>query len=48
VLADEQVLASAFETGDIEGLARARRGARLYDLEFSALTMDLMTRESRA
>jgi len=43
VLADEQALASAFETGDIGDLARARRGARLYDLEFSALTMDLMS-----
>ncbi|HEV2530854.1 MAG TPA: hypothetical protein VGT80_03910 [Phenylobacterium sp.] len=45
VLAGEQALASAFETGDIEGLARARRGARLYDLEFSALTMDLILRD---
>ncbi|MDB5476429.1 MAG: glycosyl transferase, group 1 family protein, partial [Phenylobacterium sp.] len=48
VLANEQALASAFETGEIEGLGRARRGARLYDLEFSALTMDLMTNEGRA
>jgi hypothetical protein len=48
VLADEQALASAFETGDIGDLARARRGARLYDLEFSALTMDLFSSEAGA
>ncbi|MDB5443490.1 MAG: glycosyl transferase, group 1 family protein [Phenylobacterium sp.] len=43
VLAGEEALAAAFETGDIEDLARARRGAKLYDLEFSALTMDLIS-----
>jgi len=46
VLANEQALASAFETGDIGELARARRDARLYDLEFSALTMDLLQAEA--
>jgi hypothetical protein len=43
VLPSEEALAQAFETGDIEALGRARRGARLYDLEFSGLTMDLIS-----
>ncbi|THD82081.1 MAG: hypothetical protein E7812_04560 [Phenylobacterium sp.] len=53
VLADESALAAAFETGDILELARARRRPKLYDLEYSALTMDLIapqtaTGEARA
>jgi len=43
VLADEQALAAAFETGDIIELGRARRPRPLYDLEYSALTMDLIS-----
>ncbi|HEX3699523.1 MAG TPA: hypothetical protein VHV27_02500 [Phenylobacterium sp.] len=42
VLADETALAAAFETGDILALARAGRRPKLYDLEMSALTMDLI------
>jgi hypothetical protein len=48
VLADEAALAAAFETGDVEALARRRRAPALYDLEFSALTMDLITTEAGA
>ncbi|MFN3521887.1 MAG: hypothetical protein ACK4YQ_06535 [Phenylobacterium sp.] len=42
VLRDEAELAAAFESGEILDLARARRGERVYDLEFSALTFDLL------
>jgi len=48
VLADEAALAAAFETGDVEALARRRRSPPLYDLEFSALTMDLIEAEAGA
>lgn len=42
VLANEEALARAFETGDILALGRGKRRPRLYDLEYSALTMDLI------
>jgi len=42
VLADEAALAAALETGEIAALARAVRKPRLYDLAFSALTVDLL------
>ena len=41
VLTDEDALRRAFETGEITGLARAQRRPMLYDLTFSALTLDL-------
>jgi hypothetical protein len=41
VLADEAVLGVAFETGAVLDLARARRKPMLYDLTFSALSLDL-------
>jgi hypothetical protein len=41
VLPDEAALTDAFETGAILDLARARRRPMLYDLAFSALTLDL-------
>jgi len=46
VLDDETALAQAFESGDITALSRARRRPMLHDLEFSALTVDLL-RETR-
>jgi hypothetical protein len=39
---DEASLAAAFASGAITELARARRKPRLYDLKFSALTVDLL------
>jgi hypothetical protein len=42
VLAGEEALAAAFETGEVAELARARRRPQLYDLAFSALTVDLL------
>jgi glycosyl transferase family 1 len=42
VLADEDALAQAFATGEVAALARARRRPQLYDLAFSALTVDLL------
>jgi hypothetical protein len=42
VLPTEEALAAAFEDGAILELARARRGAVLHDLKFSALTADLL------
>ncbi|MFC3068723.1 glycosyltransferase family protein [Phenylobacterium soli] len=42
VLTGESALAKAFETGDILQLARRVRRPALYDLEYSALTMDLI------
>jgi hypothetical protein len=42
VLPDEAALAVLFETGEILELARARRKPSLYDLAFSALTVDLL------
>jgi hypothetical protein len=48
VLEDEDALARAFASGDIARLARARRKAKLYDLEYSALSMDLIATEARA
>jgi glycosyltransferase involved in cell wall biosynthesis len=41
VLPDEAALTAAFEDGTIVELARARRRPMLYDLTFSALTLDL-------
>ena len=41
VLADEPALTAAFETGEVLQLARANRRPMLYDLTFSALTLDL-------
>jgi len=38
---DEAALAEAFESGSILDLARARRAPMLYDLSYSALTLDL-------
>lgn len=38
---DEAALAEAFATGEILQLARARRRPMLYDLTYSALTLDL-------
>jgi hypothetical protein len=42
VLASEDALALAFETGEVEALARSARKPLLYDLAFSALTVDLL------
>ncbi|MFN3512991.1 MAG: hypothetical protein ACK41C_08105 [Phenylobacterium sp.] len=47
VLETEGELLDMFETGAILDLARDRRGARLYDLAFSALTVDLLTEGAR-
>ncbi|MFN9926892.1 MAG: hypothetical protein ACK53I_08135, partial [Phenylobacterium sp.] len=41
VLDDEAALANAFETGGILELGRARRRPMLYDLQLSALSLDL-------
>lgn len=41
VLADEAALSTAFESGEILQLARAQRRPMLYDLAYSALTLDL-------
>jgi hypothetical protein len=38
---DEAALAAAFESGEILELGRARRAPMLYDLRYSALTLDL-------
>jgi len=38
---DEAALVAAFEAGDIADLGRARRAPMLYDLRYSALTLDL-------
>ncbi len=38
---DELVLTAAFESGAIAELSRARRAPMLYDLRYSALTLDL-------
>jgi hypothetical protein len=42
VLDDEAALAEALESGRLLDLARGARRAQLYDLEFSALTVDLI------
>ena len=42
VLPDEAALAAALESGEIASLARARRKPMLYDLAFSAMTVDLL------
>ena len=41
VLANETELTMAFQTGDVLQLARAQRRPMLYDLNYSALTLDL-------
>nr|MEA2799504.1 hypothetical protein [Phenylobacterium sp.] len=46
VLTSEDALAAALESGGLAGLARAVRKPQLYDLAFSALTVDLL--EGRA
>jgi hypothetical protein len=46
VLTGEDALAAALESGGLAGLARAQRKPQLYDLAFSALTVDLL--EGRA
>ncbi|MFI4965433.1 MAG: hypothetical protein ACHP9T_08720 [Caulobacterales bacterium] len=46
VLNDEAALGAMFASGDIAALSRAVRKPRLYDLAFSALTVDLL--EDRA
>ncbi|WP_312163924.1 hypothetical protein [Phenylobacterium sp.] len=42
LLDDERALEALFESGEILKLARARRGAALYDLAFSKLTAELV------
>lgn len=42
VLSDEAALAEALEAGELASLARAIRKPKLYDLAFSALTVDLL------
>jgi hypothetical protein len=44
VLDGEDALAAAFESGAVAELARAVRKPMLYDLAFSALTVDLLER----
>lgn len=46
VLADEAALAEALQSGAIAGVARAARKPMLYDLAFSALTVDLLGAEA--
>jgi hypothetical protein len=41
-LASEDALAQAFESGEVRQLARGVRKPALYDLAFSALTVDLL------
>jgi hypothetical protein len=48
VLADEASLDAALERGGLASLARSVRKPRLYDLAFSALTVDLLDEERRA
>ena len=48
VLDGEAELAAAFDGGSIEGLSRAVRKPSLYDLAFSALTVDLLERKAKA
>jgi hypothetical protein len=47
VLPDEPALMTAFETGEILALSRARRRPALYDLKFSGMTVDLLTEALR-
>jgi len=42
VLPEEAELALALESGEIAALARSVRKPKLYDLAFSALTVDLL------
>ncbi|WP_334163261.1 glycosyltransferase [Phenylobacterium sp.] len=46
VLPDEAALAEALDSGRVAELARARRKPMLYDLAFSALTVDLIAPEA--
>jgi hypothetical protein len=48
VLADEAALAALFESGEVLALARSRRKPSLYELEFSALSVDLLAAEEAA
>jgi hypothetical protein len=47
VLSDEHALDSLFADGTIDGLARARRKPALFDLAYSALTLDLLREAGR-
>ena len=42
VMADEDALSLAFQSGDVAALSRARRKPMLHDLAFSGLTVDLL------
>jgi hypothetical protein len=42
VMTGEDALAQAFESGEVSALARSARKPALYDLAFSALTVDLL------
>ena len=42
VLSDEDALAASFDSGEIAALSRSARKPALYDLAFSALTVDLL------
>jgi hypothetical protein len=42
MLDGEEALAAAFEAGDLAGLSRAARKPAVYDLAFSAMTVDLL------
>jgi hypothetical protein len=48
VVADEAALAALFESGEVLALARARRKPPLYELAFSAMTVDLLAAEEPA
>jgi hypothetical protein len=48
VLVDEAALADALDSGDLADLARSRRKPMLCDLEFSALSVDLLPAEAAA
>jgi hypothetical protein len=45
VFDDEQALEAAFATGEVMSLGRKRRGAQLYDLRYSGMSLDLLERD---
>jgi hypothetical protein len=47
VLSDEAALDGLFASGEILELARSRRRPKLFDLAFSALTLDLLREAAR-
>ena len=47
-MTDEDALAASFESGEIAALSRSARKPALYDLAFSALTVDLLERNAQA